>query len=90
MDFNKTVKEANESWKTKLKKIEVKGKEEKMTTFFYTALYHAYIAPNTFMDVNRNYRGHMAKSIPPPNLMPTPFFFTLGYLPCRAPLNDNY
>jgi predicted alpha-1,2-mannosidase len=59
-DFNKTVKDAQKSWKEKLQKIEVKGKEEKMTTF-YTALYHAYIAPNTFMDVNRFYRGHDGK-----------------------------
>lgn len=56
-DFRKVKKQAEKSWKGKLDKIDVKGTEEKMT-IFYTALYHAYIAPNNFTDVDGNYRGH--------------------------------
>ncbi|NPD45482.1 GH92 family glycosyl hydrolase [Lentimicrobium sp. S6] len=59
-DFNKTLKESQKEWEKELARIEVKG-EEKDETIFYTALYHALIAPNTWSDVDGQYRGHDLK-----------------------------
>ncbi|MEP6713651.1 MAG: GH92 family glycosyl hydrolase, partial [Ferruginibacter sp.] len=55
-DFEKTVAEATAKWDKELSKINIEaGAEIKQN--FYTALYHAFIAPNTFMDVDSNYKG---------------------------------
>lgn len=59
-DFSKTLKETQMEWEKELSKIEVKG-EKKDETIFYTALYHAFIAPNTWSDVDGQYRGHDLK-----------------------------
>ena len=59
-DFDKIRKMAREAWSEKLEKIEVEGDESKMTVF-YTALYHAYIAPNIFSDADGRYRAHDRK-----------------------------
>ncbi len=56
-DFDKVAKNARESWKKELAKINVKGGTEDERTIFYTALYHTSIAPNTFSDVDYKYRG---------------------------------
>lgn len=53
------VKEANEqSWETVLSKIEVPMGKERDLTVFYTALYHAFIAPNRTSDLAGTYRGN--------------------------------
>ena len=59
-DFQKTMKETQTKWENELSKIEVKG-EEKDVSIFYTALYHALLAPNTWSDVDGQYRGHDLK-----------------------------
>ncbi|MCD6111977.1 MAG: GH92 family glycosyl hydrolase, partial [Bacteroidales bacterium] len=52
-----TIKSSSEKlWTDELKKISVQG-TEKEKTIFYTALYHSLLAPNTFMDIDRQYRG---------------------------------
>jgi predicted alpha-1,2-mannosidase len=56
-DFNSYKKNAKDVWSKALNKIEVKGKDENKLSVFYTALYHTMIAPNTFSDVNGDYRG---------------------------------
>lgn len=56
-DFNEIKKNAHDSWKDELSKINVKGGTEDQKTIFYTALYHTSIAPNTFSDVDYKYRG---------------------------------
>lgn len=57
-----TVKaEAAAAWNTELNKIAVSGGSAEQRTNFYTALYHAMIAPNLFMDVDGRYRGRDAK-----------------------------
>ena len=43
-------------WNAFLSKIEVEGDKEQMRVF-YTALYHAAIAPSLYSDVNGEYRG---------------------------------
>ncbi len=56
-DFEQVRREANEAWERELSKIQVKGGTEDQLKNFYTALYHAMIAPNLFMDVDSQYRG---------------------------------
>jgi predicted alpha-1,2-mannosidase len=48
---------AHASWDKELGKISVEGGSERDQTTFYTALYHALLAPRTFDDVNGNYLG---------------------------------
>jgi predicted alpha-1,2-mannosidase len=56
-DFDKTKKDAQESWHKELSKVTVNTttKDEKVN--FYTALYHTFLGPTTYMDVNGRYRG---------------------------------
>ncbi|MFN4286152.1 MAG: GH92 family glycosyl hydrolase [Lacibacter sp.] len=56
-DFDGLVQASEAAWNKELGKIEVKGgtPEERIT--FYTALYHASLAPNLYTDVNGAYRG---------------------------------
>ncbi|MDD3079922.1 MAG: GH92 family glycosyl hydrolase [Paludibacter sp.] len=56
-NFKKVVAEANSAWNEELSKVSVKTKDKTAKTIFYTALYHAFIQPNTFNDVNNDYRG---------------------------------
>ncbi|MDA1094355.1 MAG: GH92 family glycosyl hydrolase [Acidobacteria bacterium] len=56
-DFDRVHREARASWNAELNKIAVELPSEARMVVFYTALYHSLIAPNTFMDVDRGYRG---------------------------------
>jgi len=55
--FEEIREAAYEEWNKELSRIKVNGgtKEQKIT--FYTAMYHSFLQPNTFMDVDRRYRG---------------------------------
>lgn len=55
-DFEKIKSEGKALWKNELAKFEVEGSEAQKETF-YTAVYHAFMAPNTYFDVDRSYRG---------------------------------
>lgn len=55
--FDETRKKAREEWNKALGKFYVKGGTEKQMRAFYTALYHAFLQPNIYMDVDRRYRG---------------------------------
>ena len=55
--FDKTRANAYEAWNTALGKIRVRGGTLDQTTVFYTALYHSFLQPNTFNDVDGRYRG---------------------------------
>lgn len=57
-DFEKVRRDAAESWNKELNKIQVSGGNEAQLKTFYTALYHADLTPNLFMDVDRQYLGH--------------------------------
>lgn len=53
-----TVKaEAAAEWNAELSKIAVTGGSKAQLTTFYTALYHALLTPNLFMDADGRYRG---------------------------------
>lgn len=56
-DFDRVHRDARARWNTELNKITVDMPSEAQMTVFYTALYHAMLAPNMFMDVDRGYRG---------------------------------
>jgi predicted alpha-1,2-mannosidase len=55
--FDKVRDEATADWNRELNKIQVTGGTPAQLTNFYTALYHAMLAPNVFMDVDGRYRG---------------------------------
>lgn len=56
-DFNLIRTNAENAWNKELSKIEVTGGTKDEQTVFYTALYHATLNPNTYTDVNGEYRG---------------------------------
>jgi predicted alpha-1,2-mannosidase len=65
-DFEKLLAATCEKWNRELGKIEIEGSPEQKETF-YTSMYHAFLAPNLYQDVDGRYRGfdqniHRAKS----------------------------
>ncbi|MFZ4399902.1 MAG: GH92 family glycosyl hydrolase, partial [Bacteroidales bacterium] len=60
-DFDKVVKDADSIWNKELGKIEVEGGTDDQKTSFYTAMYHAFLNPNLYSDVDGQYRGRDLK-----------------------------
>ncbi len=60
-DFEATRKAARAAWNRELGKVEVEGGTPEQRTLFYTALYHAFLQPNTFQDVDGRYLGRDLK-----------------------------
>ncbi|MBK7555610.1 MAG: GH92 family glycosyl hydrolase [Flavobacteriales bacterium] len=56
-DFDVVRKQAEDAWNAKLGKIQVTGGTPEQQRIFYTALYHCYVAPYIFNDVDGKYRG---------------------------------
>ena len=56
-DLNKVRAESVRKWNKELDKIEFIQDDEKIMTTFYTALYHSYLAPNLFNDIDGRYRN---------------------------------
>jgi predicted alpha-1,2-mannosidase len=56
-DFDAVRQQAEDAWNAKLNKIQVTGGTKEQQRIFYTALYHCYVAPYIFNDVDGNYRG---------------------------------
>jgi predicted alpha-1,2-mannosidase len=56
-DFDGIHNQAMLAWEKELKKIIVKGGNEEQIPVFYTALYHAFLNPNLYSDVDGRYRG---------------------------------
>ena len=55
-DFEKVRAEAKKKWQTELQKITIDAPIEKKVTF-YTSLYHTFINPVQYMDIDGQYRG---------------------------------
>lgn len=55
-NWSQTLAENQKAWEKELQRIEFHGTPEQ-DTIFYTALYHNFIVPNLFQDVNGDYRG---------------------------------
>ncbi|MGA3013913.1 MAG: GH92 family glycosyl hydrolase [Bacteroidales bacterium] len=60
-DFEKVVKDASMAWNKELSKIEIQGGTQNQRATFYTALYHAFLNPNLYMDVDGKYLGRDLK-----------------------------
>ncbi|MBI2259343.1 MAG: glycoside hydrolase family 92 protein [Flavobacteriia bacterium] len=60
-DFEKRKNLTKELWNKELHKIEVNGKDEEAKTIFYSALYHSFLCPIQFSDVDGRYRGNDEK-----------------------------
>lgn len=56
-DFNKIISDAEAKWNKELAKVSVETNDESAKKVFYTAMYHAFIAPNLYEDVNGEFRG---------------------------------
>ncbi|ASK31755.1 sugar hydrolase [Chryseobacterium sp. T16E-39] len=56
LSFDQVKAKAQESWNKELNKIIIKGSETEKTNF-YTAMYHTFINPTTYMDANGEYKG---------------------------------
>ncbi|RZK48260.1 MAG: glycoside hydrolase family 92 protein [Pedobacter sp.] len=64
-NFDKFKASAQQKWQNELEKVKIEGSEDDKTNF-YTALYHAFINPTEYSDVNGEYKGldqdvHQAK-----------------------------
>lgn len=60
-DFEQTKQEARNLWNKELSKIEVTSSDKGKLTVFYSALYHCFIQPNIYNDVDGRYRGRDLK-----------------------------
>ncbi|HMM11657.1 MAG TPA: GH92 family glycosyl hydrolase [Bacteroidales bacterium] len=57
LGFDLALALAKDQWQSALNRFKVGGGKPDQLTAFYTAVYHAYLQPNTFMDADRRYRG---------------------------------
>jgi len=56
-DFDCVVKEGQALWNKELAKIEVKTLTDDDKINFYTSLYHSFLGPTVYMDVDGHYKG---------------------------------
>ena len=56
-DFEKVKKQSQEVWNNELNKIQVETVQKEDLVNFYTAMYHAFLGPTEYMDVDGNYKG---------------------------------
>ncbi|HAO26596.1 MAG TPA: sugar hydrolase, partial [Chryseobacterium indologenes] len=56
LSFNQIKEKAQEDWNKELNKIIIKGSETEKINF-YTAMYHTFINPTVYMDINGEYKG---------------------------------
>ncbi|MBD3224968.1 MAG: glycoside hydrolase family 92 protein [Caldithrix sp.] len=56
-DFDKIRNQTRQAWDKKLGAVEIKSDQPAIKTTFYTAMYHAMLAPYLFQDADGRYRG---------------------------------
>jgi predicted alpha-1,2-mannosidase len=56
-EFDGYRRDAAAAWERKLQRIRIETPDKARKTVFYTALYHALLAPTTYCDVDDSYRG---------------------------------
>lgn len=56
-NFDQYKREAEQLWETELQKIKITSDDKDREVIFYTSLYHAFLQPNIFSDVDGRYRG---------------------------------
>ena len=56
-NFEEVKKQGQQQWNKELNKIQVKMDTRERMINFYTAMYHAFLSPTIYMDVNNQYKG---------------------------------
>jgi len=56
-DFNAVRSSVSRKWNEELGKIDFQSTDKSVMTNFYTALYHTFLQPNLFSDIDGRYRG---------------------------------
>lgn len=56
-DFEKVKKQSQEIWNNELNKIQIEAIQKEDYVNFYTAMYHAFLGPTEYMDLDGNYKG---------------------------------
>jgi predicted alpha-1,2-mannosidase len=56
-DFNKVKQAAQAAWQQELQKITIQSASTREKENFYTGMYHAFVSPIMYMDVDGSYRG---------------------------------
>lgn len=56
-DFEKVKSQTQKQWNTELNKIQIEALNRDEMINFYTAMYHAFLGPTVYMDVDGKYRG---------------------------------
>lgn len=66
-DFEGVRAAATQAWASELSRVKVEGGTERQRRIFHTALYHAFLAPTLFTDVDGRYRGmdSAVRQLPP-------------------------
>jgi predicted alpha-1,2-mannosidase len=56
-DFERVKKQSQEIWNKELNKIQIETIQKEDLVNFYTAMYHAFLGPTEYMDLDGNYKG---------------------------------
>lgn len=56
-DFEKVKSQTQQQWNTELNKVQIEPLNQDEMINFYTAMYHAFLGPTVYMDVDGKYRG---------------------------------
>jgi len=64
-EFDGHRRDAATAWERKLQRVRIETPDKAHKTVFYTALYHAMLAPTTFNDADASYRGSNGDVQPP-------------------------
>lgn len=56
-DFNQVHSDAIDKWNNQLACVTIDTEDERAKTIFYTSMYHTFIAPTLYCDVNGEFRG---------------------------------
>lgn len=61
-DIQAVKEKSRKAWEKALNKIDIEGGSYEQRTKFYTALYHSYLLPRVFSDVDKRYMGFAENS----------------------------
>jgi predicted alpha-1,2-mannosidase len=56
-DFERAKREGQQQWERELQRVKVKALNKNDLVNFYTAMYHTFLGPTTYMDIDGSYRG---------------------------------
>lgn len=56
-DFEQVKRQGQQLWQQELSRVAIQAAKREDKDNFYTALYHAFLSPTTYMDVDGQYRG---------------------------------